>query len=273
MTKTILIFAVWYLVATFSNFNKPNQSNTQKTKQLLNIASSQVGIREATRYRDETWIRHYAMYRFYVLHHFRPCPVRVALTGPSNNFNRAGRSRQFLVPFVCTKGLGQPPMRRKENIKIISAEKLVLGIANSQVGIREATGNNDGPEVEKYLRYTGNKKGEPWCAAFVSWIFAQAGFKQPLTAWSPSLFPKSKLAKQPLPAMVFGIYFIDKGRIAHAGLIEKTQDNWLYTIEGNTNVNGSREGDGVYRKIRHVKTIKAFANWLSPEKKGGANEK
>ena len=144
----------------------------------------------------------------------------------------------------------------------------LLNIAMSQVGISEATGNNDGPEVEKYLRYTGKQKGEPWCAAFVSWVFSQAGFTQPRTAWSPSLFPKSKLVKQSAPAMVFGIYFKDKGRIAHVGLVEKLQHDWLYTIEGNTNVVGSREGDGVYRKIRHLKTIKSFADWLNGKEIG-----
>ncbi|MFN0293142.1 C40 family peptidase [Pedobacter helvus] len=144
----------------------------------------------------------------------------------------------------------------------------LLTIAQSQVGVREATGNNDGLQVEKYLAYTGNIKGEPWCAAFVSWVFGQAGYKQPCTAWSPALFPKAKQVVTAKPAMVFGIYFKDKGRIAHAGLVEKQKDQWIYTIEGNTNIAGSREGDGVYRKLRHAKTIAAYANWLPPEKGG-----
>ena len=143
--------------------------------------------------------------------------------------------------------------------------KQLLEIAKSQIGVREASGNNDGYEVEQYLAYTGNKKGEPWCAAFVSWVFGQAGFKQPRTAWSPSLFPKASLVPLGKPATVFGIYFPDKGRIAHAGIVEKQKDNWLYTIEGNTNIEGSREGDGVYRKMRHIKTIKYYADWINME--------
>ena len=141
----------------------------------------------------------------------------------------------------------------------------LLHIASSQIGIREATGKNDGPQVEKYLSYTGNKKGEPWCASFVSWVFGQAGFEQPRTAWSPSLFPKAKLVPLGTPATVFGIYFPDKRRIAHAGIVEKQKHNWLYTIEGNTNIEGSREGDGVYRKMRHIKTIKYYADWTNME--------
>lgn len=138
----------------------------------------------------------------------------------------------------------------------------ILNIARSQLGVREATGHNDGPAVERYLAYTGHKKGAPWCAAFVSWVFGQAGYGQPRTAWSPALFPKARQVAEPGPAVVFGIYFADKGRIAHAGLVEKQRGHWLYTIEGNTNLAGSREGDGVYRKIRHRRTIKVYANWL-----------
>ncbi len=145
--------------------------------------------------------------------------------------------------------------------------KHLLEIAASQVGTREATGKNDGEQVEKYLQYTGNRKGEAWCASFVSWAFAQAGLRQPRTAWSPALFPYSRIVKGAAKARVFGIYFANKGRIAHAGLVEDYKGSWLYTIEGNTNIAGSREGDGVYRKIRHVKTIKAYADWL-PEQKG-----
>lgn len=141
----------------------------------------------------------------------------------------------------------------------------LLHIARSQVGVREATGKNDGPAVEQYLAYTGNQKGEAWCASFVSWVFGQAGYASPRTAWSPSLFPKARLVALGKPAMVFGIYFPDKGRIAHAGIVEKVKDAWVTTIEGNTNMAGSRDGDGVYRKLRHTKTISCYADWINME--------
>ena len=147
---------------------------------------------------------------------------------------------------------------------------LLLKIASSQIGIREATGNNDGPQVEKYLAYTGNKKGEPWCASFVSWVFGQAGLAQPRTGWSPALFPKERVLKKAKTAAVFGVYFPDKQRIAHVGLIERQRGNWHYTIEGNTNLKGSREGDGVYRKLRHSRTIVKYADWLPQQEKGAS---
>jgi len=144
----------------------------------------------------------------------------------------------------------------------------ILQIARSQLGVREATGKNDGARVEAYLSYTGNKKGEPWCASFVSWVFGKAGFTQPRTAWSPALFPRQRQILKPLPASLFGIFYPKLGRVAHCGLVEANNGNWLYTIEGNTNANGAREGDGVYRKLRHQRTLSLYADWLTKPKKG-----
>lgn len=153
----------------------------------------------------------------------------------------------------------------------VVGNKNIVAIARSQIGIKEATGKNDGAEVEAYLATTGLKKGEPWCAAFLSWVFKEAGYEQPVTAWAPALFPSVRLVKRPIPAIVFGIYFPSLKRIGHCGIIERVNGNFIIGIEGNTNLNGSREGNGVYRKLRHVKTIYRFADWLNnnSKKQGG----
>lgn len=154
------------------------------------------------------------------------------------------------------------------NWKLQAADReLILAIAQSQIGVREATGKNDGAAVEAFLNYTGNKKGDAWCASFVSWVYRQVGFLKPKTAWSPALFPSAKQTTSPLPADVFGIYFPKLKRIAHCGIVEGYRANWIYTIEGNTNLVGSREGDGVYRKLRHRRSIKSFANWIDEPRK------
>jgi hypothetical protein len=131
-------------------------------------------------------------------------------------------------------------------------------------GVRERTGKNDGLAVEKYLKYVNLSKGHPWCAAFLSWVYGQQGFKVPKSAWSPALFPASRLTLKPLPGDVMGIYFPELKRIAHVGLVESMHSDWVYTIEGNTNVSGSLEGDGVYRRMRHLKSIRSFSNWIVP---------
>lgn len=145
----------------------------------------------------------------------------------------------------------------------------LVALAMAEVGVREATGENDGKRVEEYLAVAGLKKGLPWCAAFVSWVYAKEGFKKPRTGWSPDLFPASRLARSALPGDVLGIYFQEYKRIAHVGLVEKVEGDWCFSYEGNTNNNGSRNGDGVYYRRRHVKTIYRISNWI---KEGGTSK-
>jgi len=156
------------------------------------------------------------------------------------------------------------------NHDTLTKPSTLIQIARSQLGVREKNGVNDGERVESYLKYAGAHKGDPWCAAFVSWVFSQTGYLQPKTAWSPALFPIAKRTNLIQPATLFGIYFPKLKRIAHCGFVERKDGNWLITIEGNTNIAGSREGDGVYRKRRSIKTIKYFANWTT--KNGGEHD-
>jgi len=62
--------------------------------------------------------------------------------------------------------------------------------------------------------------------------------------------------------LVYGIYFPELRRIGHCGILERVQGDFVIGIEGNTNVAGSREGDGVYRRMRHKRSIAKFAEWL-----------
>lgn len=142
----------------------------------------------------------------------------------------------------------------------------LLAIAGAELGVREATGRNDGARIEAYLVAVNLRKPEPWCAAFISWVFLKAGYPAPRSGWSPALFPDRRLVKTAIPGHIFGIYFPRLKRIAHCGFVATFRNDWVGTIEGNTNLNNSREGDGVYRRIRHVRTIRCYADWT---RKGG----
>jgi hypothetical protein len=139
----------------------------------------------------------------------------------------------------------------------------------SQVGIREATGRNDGPAVKMYLASTNLDEGYAWCAAFVNWTYQKCGVETPRSAaWSPSWFPSSKVLRSdqvPRAGDVFGIYYTTKKRVAHVGFIHKWPINGtsVTTVEGNTNDAGSREGDGVYVKYRLKSQIYQVADWIS----------
>lgn len=144
-------------------------------------------------------------------------------------------------------------------------------IYRAEIGVRELTGNNDGKRVEEYLAISNLGKGYAWCASFVSWTFAQAGFEEPNTPWSPALFPKNRIIwpqkahtgmVKPRKGDVFGIWFPRLERIAHAGFVDEWGQAFIITVEGNTNETGSAEGDGVYRKRRPIGSIHKVANWV-----------
>ncbi|HEY1062180.1 MAG TPA: hypothetical protein VGE44_10875 [Daejeonella sp.] len=76
---------------------------------------------------------------------------------------------------------------------IINAKQQeVRQIYRSQIGIREKPSNR-GAEVDQYLRYVNLPQGNPWCAAFVCWVFGQANIANPRTGWSPDLFRGSNV--------------------------------------------------------------------------------
>ena len=148
----------------------------------------------------------------------------------------------------------------------------VKSVYYDQIGIRELTGNNDGYHVEMYLEASGLGKGYPWCAAFVNWTFLQCGdtlnLKYP--AWVPSYFPDEKLIKvrgkfqlrNPIFGDLIGIWNPNKNRLAHIGWYDGENSKYYFTVEGNTNEAGSREGDGVYRKRRIKRQVHSISSWI-----------
>jgi hypothetical protein len=166
-----------------------------------------------------------------------------------------------------TSAMSRPPgVEISTSVGLAGMEALaaarIVGIAEKQLGVREQGGHNAGTQVEAYLRYVGLGKGHPWCAAFVSWVHAQAGFAQPRSGWSPSLFPTARRIPTAKPAALLGIYVGSLKRIAHVGLVTGVRQDWVESIEGNTNPAGSREGDGVYRRLRHRRAVSLYAYYL-----------
>lgn len=143
-------------------------------------------------------------------------------------------------------------------------------VALNEVGIREQTPNWSS-QIERYWQATwypdGAKNREPWCAAFVCWCFAQAAkqfpvkFKLPedpkaygFEKWADSV--GLKRTKNP---------FIDQVKagdilvfnFSHIGICTQRGRSTVFTVEGNTNGEGEREGDGVYRKTRSISLVRS----------------
>lgn len=152
----------------------------------------------------------------------------------------------------------------------------VLKAAAGEVGVREATGQNDGKRVEAYLATVGLGAGEPWCAAFVQWaIDASAAARGVWTpenpAYCPSIYTWARmdgiLHASPQRGDVF--LYISDGWALHTGFVTNATDNGtrFSTVEGNTNPLGGAEGDGVYARNRPNNGAYVFVRWadLVPE--------
>jgi hypothetical protein len=141
-----------------------------------------------------------------------------------------------------------------------------------QIGIREATGHNDGKSVEMYLQTVGLTKGYPWCAAFVKWNLLQAGITDASRINGMALschnannivWFKNSFSKAVQPGDVFTLYYPKLRRIGHTGFYDKRINASVYrSVEGNTNEAGSREGDGVYYKYRSFRATYSITRWV-----------
>jgi len=150
----------------------------------------------------------------------------------------------------------------------------LLEVAGAEVGTRESGGPNRGPRVDEYLRTVGldpARGSYPWCAAFVYYCFTRAARLQSRhnpcvkTAGCMDHWRRAPAAARiaiedvlsaPQVVLPGAIFIVDHGRgKGHTGLVERIAAGMVHTIEGNTDPGGSREGDGVYRRIRPLSTI------------------
>lgn len=150
-----------------------------------------------------------------------------------------------------------------------------LDLLEKQVGVKEATGRNDGRMVKMYLRSTGLPEGNPWCQALQYWTFdsaAKALYGQSAPFWCLPLTRTASTVKAWTQAVKMGVrtlvwpqdgdlvYWRVPGKYqGHVERITKVlQGGWIKTTGGNTGngLSGSqREGDGCYKRLR---------NWAHP---------
>ena len=145
--------------------------------------------------------------------------------------------------------------------------KSALSVASSQIGkCEQPLGSNWGTPVKGYLASVGINFPASWCMAFVYWCFEQANKGiNPLIKTGGVLAHWNKADKS---YRVVGepksgdIFIMDFGKgLGHTGIVDKVDETFIYTIEGNTNDSGSREGIMVTRKQRPRKSIKGYLRY------------
>lgn len=114
-------------------------------------------------------------------------------------------------------------------------------------------GSNKNP----YAAKAGHANGQAWCATFLV-----AGWKinkVPVVAGTDTAFTPSmqtgfknagRLFNSPRAGDVGFLFDKKLGRIAHVFFVERVEGDFVKTIEGNTNLDGSRTGVGVFRHSR-----------------------
>jgi len=131
----------------------------------------------------------------------------------------------------------------------VSIIDTVIQVAANQVGYKEGPNNQS-----KYGAWYGLDH-QPWCAMFVSWVFAQAGL--------PNAIPGGKFAACGTGKRAFAnvnrlyaapqigdlVFFSwNNSTITdHVGIVTGVVPGGVQTIEGNTNTG---QGDGVWRRTR-----------------------
>ena len=140
-----------------------------------------------------------------------------------------------------------------------------LNVAHAYNGVRQIT-KDHGPQIAQFLASVELPEGYPWCAAFVHFCVVTAGADPAKLAparqcagvigWRNWAKAGGRISDTPLRGWLF--YWLN-GDEGHIGFIRKVTGEpgalILSTIEGNTNDNGSRIGDGVYIKERPVSSF------------------
>jgi len=145
--------------------------------------------------------------------------------------------------------------------------QLAFKSAITQIGKSEnPLGSNWGVPVKDYLKSVGIDFPASWCMAFVYWCFEQnANGKNPLIKTGGVLAHWNKADKKYRVVgepQVGDIFIMDFGKgLGHTGIVEKTDETFIYTIEGNSNDSGSREGIMVCRKQRPKTKIKGYLRY------------
>lgn len=181
----------------------------------------------------------------------------------------------FLIS-ICT----YPNFQIHNNDSLTYEHKAKVAVAVSQTfeGIKEV-GNNQGfssKSFEKMMKSVGWYSGAAWCAFSLKLIYKISGIETLITGWSPTaynkkhvIFTNGKLYETIQPGdagtLSYNKYKNVKSRykgIGHAFIIEKQYGkSAVVTLEGNTDSDGSREGNGFYRKIRPLQSNLHITRW------------
>lgn len=151
----------------------------------------------------------------------------------------------------------------------------VIAVAKSQVGYHE--GRNSNGVWNNHQKYSPAVPGlewsqnQAWCATFVSWVAMKAGvaslFPRTASTDAAASWYQSRKRWSTYPAIGAQGFLAHGGDEFHTFIVVRYDDTYIYTIEGNSNTNGSPQGDGVYalKRRRRDAVVEGYGYPAYPE--------
>jgi hypothetical protein len=141
----------------------------------------------------------------------------------------------------------------------------IVQVAKTQIGVKEDPPNSNETIFGKWF----GMQHQPWCAIFVSWVYATAG--KPIT-WGGyrngyagcqtayAYFKKNNLlVTDPMPGDIVLFDWNGDKRYDHTGIfVEWVSKNTFKSIEGNTSLTNDSNGGQVMERVRN-KSVAIFA--------------
>jgi hypothetical protein len=147
--------------------------------------------------------------------------------------------------------------------------------------VREATGRNDGPQVEAAQRAAGAKKGDPWCGCeqYVeqklcglptpAWAAAAANWTLASNSRTYYIRGQRGVADSIRVGDQVTFYYANLGRVGHVGrnvqatrILRRGRPARGFIVRaGNTGSGGGRDGAGVHDVFYAATDVYAAANW------------
>lgn len=154
---------------------------------------------------------------------------------------------------------------------LIELRTRTLQLAERYVGVREHGGRNRGPQIERWLANVHLEPGDAWCAAFAWSVLDESAKGLKMDNPLPKFASAAKLWKRAPEHMRSGrctrgsifVHFTDPENIhgyGHVGFVLGVDGDHMMTVEGNTDDDGGRDGDGVWYKRRPISYAFGFVD-------------
>ena len=139
-----------------------------------------------------------------------------------------------------------------------SSVDTVLKTARGEVGYTE--GRTKSGSFNNNTKYADEVPGlewadfQPWCATFVAWVALKSGvgdlYPKTASCDQAATWFKARKRWSEYPAIGAQVFYGTPRDLNHTGIVVGYDATHIETIEGNTNDDGSREGQAVMRKNR-----------------------